>query len=674
MLKLLRLGIQQHSARELQDVVEQLRDLQERYEAIQDQRWELQESEEMYRSLGEAFGDILIHRNEENQVIFANSAFRETFGFEQNTIEPQVFASQFLEENFISSTKAEQSLREVRMQTASGEAWFIWIDMPIRDTATGISGTRSVARNITRQKLVEIELREASVQAKAASHAKSRFLANVSHEMRTPLNGILGMSGLLADTDLSPEQHTYVSAIHDSGTALLSLIEDILDTTLVEANRLELREQEIEPKRLIEDICELLAARAQHKNISISSFIGPKVPESMTADAGRLRQILINLVGNAIKFTDNGGVQVRLTRKQQNLHFEVIDTGAGISEADQKKIFQEFEQADNESTRKHGGAGLGLSISQRIIEAMNGKIGVTSKLNEGSRFYFTIPIIAEAATVQRPIEAIFKGRFVSVIGSDTLTSSAIQQYVEDSGAQCSIYNQYSDLPTSIDHDTMGITLLDYDHITKFSALSSLIAAQKLISEKIIVMLNPSQRPKLPELKAMGCDAYLIKPIRKASLMNLLETGEQSARRTETGSVKLGNSDQQEGQRKAKALNILVAEDNDINALLVRSLLEKAGHVITRASDGQEAISLWRERIQSEPFDLILMDMQMPVLDGLDALKMIRASDAKDRNIPIFVLTADEKTETKDACLDAGANGFLTKPLDPEKLFDAISVT
>ena len=254
LLRLLKIGVEERSKRETQDLLAKLHDLRDRYEALQDSSWELHESEERYRSLGEAFGDVLFHRDEDGHVTFANAAFTETFALNEPGSDDALFNPLFSEECEVPATGENAHLREVKMDTIHGEAWFLWIDMPIHDQATGKTGTRSIARNITRQKLVELELREASHQAKAASHAKSRFLANVSHEMRTPLNGILGMSGLLADTQLSQEQQTYVSAIHDSGTALLSLIEDILDTTLVEADRLELREQEVEPKRMVEDI------------------------------------------------------------------------------------------------------------------------------------------------------------------------------------------------------------------------------------------------------------------------------------------------------------------------------------------------------------------------------------------------------------------------------------
>jgi signal transduction histidine kinase len=332
-------------------------------------------------------------------------------------------------------------LWDVKISTREGERWFAWLDLPVRDEATGETAIRTMIRDITRQKNIEQELRRTSQNSEAASHAKSRFLANVSHEMRTPLNGILGMSGLLADTPLTQEQEAYVDAVHDSGTALLTLIEDILDLTVVEAGKLDLKPDPMKPGRLVEDVCELLSSRAHDKGISISSYIGPSVPDLIEIDSGRLRQVLINLVGNALKFTESGGVHINIITlgsvgipgQKTTLHFEVSDTGPGVSLEDQHKIFEEFAQADNESTRQHGGAGLGLSISKRIVEEMGGKIDLVSRINEGSTFEFTIDVITKQAAQTEHHSSILKDRKILVLGANQFETQTLKSYITDHG-------------------------------------------------------------------------------------------------------------------------------------------------------------------------------------------------------------------------------------------------
>ena len=372
--------------------------LRQRLEELQDRTWELRESEERHRSLAEAFGDLMMHRSGEGEVTYVNDAFSTAFGGTPDGYVGKAFQMDFLEETAYQAGTFPGKVRQVKVDTPHGIRWFAWLDLSIRDETTGGSSIRTVARDITEQKRIELKLREASRNAQASSRAKSRFLANVSHEMRTPLNGILGMSGLLADTSLSPEQSAYVDAVHESGQALLGLIEDILDTTLIEAGKLEIKPGSTNPTYLVESVCELLASRAHIKGISISSYIARDVPELVEVDAGRLRQVLINLVGNALKFTESGGVIVRLSKAAgkangTQLLFEVEDTGAGISKADQKLIFGEFAQVDSASTRKHGGAGLGLAISRSIIRKMGGDITLQSTPGKGSvfRFWFNVP-------------------------------------------------------------------------------------------------------------------------------------------------------------------------------------------------------------------------------------------------------------------------------------------
>jgi signal transduction histidine kinase len=284
----------------------------------------------------------------------------------------------------------------VAIQTPTGLRWFSWIEHSVRDEVDDTVSHRAIARDITDRKRAETTANAARERAESASQAKSRFLASVSHEIRTPMNGIMGMATLLADTDLSPEQRTYVGAVSTSASALLALIEDLLDFSKIEAGRFELEPAALSPRELVENVVELLAARAHAKDIGIACVVAPDVPRTIRADPGRLRQVLLNLVGNAVKFTDVGGVTVTVGMRgedeKRRLRFDVVDTGPGLDAAFRQRIFQEFQQADDGPTRRHGGAGLGLAISKRIVDAMGGAIEAEGEEGSGARFSVEMPV------------------------------------------------------------------------------------------------------------------------------------------------------------------------------------------------------------------------------------------------------------------------------------------
>ncbi|MEO0327825.1 MAG: response regulator [Pseudomonadota bacterium] len=645
-------------------------------EKLQDKMWEQREREERYRALAEAFGDMTLDRMPDGKITHVNLAFLEFLQLEEAHIIGQQITD-IPHFNLVDNLKRPTNQVEVvHINTPDGEKWLAWIDLPTRNDLTDQSVIRTVARDITRQKQVEIELRNARTKAEAASEAKTRFLANVSHEMRTPLNGILGMSGLLADTELTLEQRSYVSATHDSGVALLTLIEDILDMTLVEAGKLEIRATAINPAKLVEEVCELLSGRAHAKGISISSHTSSNVPEIVETDGGRLRQVLINLIGNAIKFTESGGVHVRLKASasensdglQQTLQFEIQDTGPGIAEKDQELVFGEFAQADSKSTRQHGGAGLGLAISKHIIHEMGGSISLRSTLGKGSVFAFQFPPkVIELAICEKSA----KDKSVLLISSDAGVSYSIANYVKENGGKCDVLESITSITTSDQSTNYDYILIDQDVPIPDQANARL---EKSFGEQTqrIILLRPEERNSLKSFLNSGFAGYLIKPIRSASLLNLINGkafGAQDDRQlssAEKWSKQIKKND--------KSKNILLAEDNDINAMLARTILEKAGHRVTRANNGSEAVSLFHERLSSDSFDFILMDLQMPIMDGADAMDEIRAYEESQglTTIPIVILTADEQNETRQMVAEKGASGFLTKPLDPVRLLDTIN--
>lgn len=635
-----------------------------RNEELSDRLWELREAEERARSMLEAQGDLIVRRDSAGRITYANDAFCALAEKAREALIGSVDELPALERGPVSVHPDGTRVYDQKIACGSFIRWIAWREVAVR----GESGAeiQGVGRDVTSRVEAEQVLGHARDQAETASRAKSRFLAMVSHEIRTPLNGILGMADLLLDTPLTPNQLTYARAAKTSGETLLSLIEEILDFSKIEAGRLDLEARPFALSTMIEEAIELMAPRAQAKGIEIASFVDERVPAEVVGDAARLRQVLLNLVGNAVKFTEKGGVAVIAEpgERENEIHFEVRDTGIGLKSEDLSRIFMDFEQADGSSTRKFGGTGLGLAISKRIVERMDGRIAAESKTGTGSTFSIDIAL---PSAPDRP-DAKFAAPDLSdaaimIVAPAEIEASLVARRLGRWGAKtCAVIDEKI-AAALLPERAWNALLVDYPLASAMTANEDF---SRLPVQKRIVLIRPTERGELPALKAAGFTGYLVKPVRAASLAaRLAESGnfEHSPAET-TAEVEVSMSAIEKG------LSILVAEDNEINALLARALLTRLGHRPTIASDGGSAVESWlAARAAGSRFDLVLMDLQMPGMDGLEAARRIRSAeaDAGDLRTRIYAVTANALTEDREAILAAGLDGVLVKPLDRERL-------
>ncbi len=648
-----------------------LRVLEARLEELSDRNWELREAEERARSLLEAQGDLIVRHDAASYITYANDAFCALAGKKREALIGKPMDLTVLDSGPLTVLADGTRVHDQKIASGASARWIAWREVAVRgENSNEVQG---VGRDVTDRVEAERALELARDQSETANRAKSRFLAMVSHEIRTPLNGILGMSELLLDTLLTPEQATYAKAAKTSGETLLSLIEEILDFSKIEAGKLDLEARPFVLSALVEEAVELLAPRAQAKGIEIASFVDERLPVSIVGDAARLRQVLLNLAGNAIKFTEAGGVAVIIEPGEHanEICFQVRDSGIGLRSEDQGRIFLDFEQADGSSTRKFGGTGLGLAISKRIVERMDGRIGVASEPGAGATFSFTVPLLPapEDNTAGEFLAPDLRESAVMIVSAVEIEASLLARRLGRWGAKtCAVIDEKIVFALMPERDWHAV-LVDYPLVQSMMASGEFA---QIKAPRRIALIRPSERHELPSLKAAGFTGYLIKPVRAASLAARLrdeESFEHAATEAVDESAPSANA-----AANGKGLLILVAEDNEINALLVRALLVRLGHRPTIAGNGEAAVESWAaSRAAAAPYDLILMDVQMPVMDGLEATRRIRAieTEAGDKATPILALTANAYAEDREACLAAGMDALLVKPLDRERLREAL---
>jgi two-component system sensor histidine kinase/response regulator len=644
----------------------------------------------MLRALIDNVPDFMYVKDAASRFVVANASLARSMGVKspadllQKTdfdFYPKEVAKSFYEDEqkVLGSREAMFNREEEAIDSQGNKMWLLTTKVPLFDKSGQVTGLAGVGRDITERQKVEREMQRAKEAAETASRAKSEFLANMSHEIRTPLNGVMGMTDLALDTQLTAEQRDYLETVKTSSDSLLTVINDILDFSKIEAGKIDLEKVDFNLRDSLESTLKTVALRADEKGLELLCEVAPEVPETVCGDSTRLRQVVINLVGNAIKFTEQGEVAVRVQIESRNgtdcvLRFTVSDTGIGIPEDKRELIFAPFCQADTSTTRKYGGTGLGLTISTRLVEMMGGKLWVESEEGRGSQFHFTA-LLGTADSKDTKIGAIappeiLRGVKVLLV-DDNRTNRRILEgmlghwemkttSVEDGQGALEQLSAARDA-----REPYGLILTDM-HMPKmdgFTLIEKIRHRPELATATIMMLTSAGHRGDAARCLELGVAAYLLKPIRQSELREAI--ARVLGAHPHEGTISLITRFSLHDARDPSAfLRVLLAEDNAVNQRLAVRLLEKRGHRVAVAGNGREAL----DALEKEKFDLVFMDVQMPELDGLEATAIIREREkSSGRHQPIIALTAHAMKGDREKCLAAGMDGYLTKPIRPQEL-------
>jgi two-component system, sensor histidine kinase and response regulator len=651
-------------------------------------KWEesLRESEERFRIMADSCPTIIWVTGPDGEIRLTNRTCREFFGPEFEHADFPAASSLIHPEDrdgyvgrFHEAVQGRTSFRgEARVRRADGEwRWIASYAEPRRGASGEFLGHVGISPDFTERKEAEDALHDAKLAAEAANRAKGEFLANMSHEIRTPMNAVIGLTDLALGTELNAEQRSYLGGVKDSAESLLRILNDILDFSKIEAGKLEFETIEFDVRQLVEAAAKLLGFRAASKGLELAAEVAPDVPSRALGDPARLRQILVNLVGNAIKFTERGEVVVRVecesrTGAQAELHFTVRDTGIGIPSDKQQLVFSPFAQADSSTTRRFGGTGLGLTISSQLVELMNGRMWVESEEGRGSTFHFTARLGVGAASEHGDgsrrdalaglavLVADDNGSNREILGRILTRAGCRTTHCDCGEGALRVLREAADSGRPYSLLVLDQEMADLDG----AAVMQRIQADPDLAALRVALLNSGRPGEAARARELGALVCLSKPVGEIELIEALGR----AWVQQTASEFAPDSAPAQERGGGRPLRILVVEDNPVNRLLATRLIEKQGHVVAAATNGQEALN----RLEAETFDCVLMDVQMPVMDGFEATAAIRRMERESgASLPVIAMTAHAMAGDLERCLAAGMDGYVTKPVNSGDLFAAI---